>query len=78
MAKYYTRACNFHYGHLSTGTNKKYLSLNGDKNLHFSSIEIISRSSKKRISISQIQKLPKKIKIKVEQDIKKIIKKKKI
>ena len=77
MAKYYTRACNFHYGHLSTGTNKKYLSLNGDKNLHFSSIEIISRSSKKRISISQIQKLPKKIKIKVEQDIKKIIKKKK-
>lgn len=78
MVKYYTKACNFHYGHLPIKTNKKYLTLNGDKNLHFSSIEIISRKSKKRISISQIQKLPSKIKIKVEEDIKKIIKKKKI
>ena len=77
MVKYYTKACNFHYGHLPIKTNKKYLTLNGDKNLHFSSIEIISRKSKKRISISQIQKLPSKIKIKVEEDIKKIIKKKK-
>ena len=77
MVKYYTRACNFHYGHLPTKTNKKYISLNGDKNLHFSSIEIISRKSKKLISNSQIQKLPTKIKIKVEEDIKKITKKKK-
>ena len=55
---------------------KKYLTLNGNKNLHFSSIEIISRKSKKRISISQIHKITQKIKIKVKKDIKKIIKKK--
>ena len=60
MAKYYTRACNFHYGHLSTGTNKKYLTLNGNKNLHFSSIEIISRSSKKEFLLVKYKNYPKK------------------
>ena len=77
MVKYYTRACNFHYGPLPTKTKKKYLTLNGNKDLYFSSIEIISRKSKKKIPVSQIIKLPLKIKAKVKKDIKKIIKKKK-
>ena len=62
MVKYYTKACNFHYGHLPIKTNKKYLTLNGDKNLHFSSIEIISRKSKNEFLLVKYKNYPQKLK----------------
>ena len=77
MKKYYTRACNFHYGKISKilVKNKKALPLNGNKELSFSHIEILSRNSVKKININEIQKLSKYLKKKVNKDIKKIIKK---
>jgi dihydropteroate synthase len=77
MKKYYTRACNFHYGKISKilVKSKKALPLNGNKELSFSHIEILSRNSVKKININEIQKLSKYLKKKVNKDIKKIIKK---
>ena len=50
MEKYYTRVCNFYYGKLSTKLveQKKTLPLNGNKEISFNKIEIISRKSKIR------------------------------
>jgi len=79
MEKYYTRACNFYYGSLSRLKikNKLALPLNGDKNISFDKIEIISRKSEKIINLKDIKKLKKKLRNKVKKDIIKIIKKKK-
>ena len=79
MKKYYTRVCNFFYGSSSRNLikNKKTLPLNGNKDISFDHIEIISRNSKKKIHISEIKKLPKFIKKKVNQDLKMIVKKNK-
>jgi len=46
MKKYYTRACNFVYGKLSVKlvNQKKNLPLNGNKEISFSQIEIISKN----------------------------------
>ena len=53
MPRYYTRACNFYYGKKSKTlvSKKKSIPLNGNKELSFDSIEIISRKSKKKIHI---------------------------
>ncbi len=81
MKKYYTRACNFFYGSTSNELLKRRLSLPlcGDKSISFNQIEIFTRNKKKVnskiIDIQNINKLPKLIKKKVNQDIKKIIKK---
>ena len=81
MKKYYTRACNFFYGTISRDLVKKKLSLPlcGDKNISFNQIEIFTRHKKKInskiIEIKNIKKLPISIKKKVNQDLKKIIKK---
>ncbi len=52
MKKYYTRACNFYYGHESKLKVKKKLSLplNGNDFISFDKIEIITKNSKKKNS----------------------------
>ena len=78
MSRYYTRVCNFYYGNNSKilVKKKKSLPLNGYNHISFDHIEIISRKSKKIISIKEIDKLPIKIKKKVNFDLKIIQKKK--
>ena len=83
MIKYYTRACNFYYGSLSKKLikAKQTLPLCGNKEISFDQIEIFLRNknkiTSKVISIKKIQFLPKLLKIKIVQDIKKIITKRK-
>ena len=64
MTRYYTRVCNFYYGTKSKTLvkRKKSLPLNGNDQISFDKIEIISRKSKKIISLSEIYKLPTKLK----------------
>ena len=79
MKKYYTRVCNFVYGKSSFKfiNKKKGLPLNGNKEISFTKIEIISRSSRRIINLEDIKKLPSTLKNKVNNDIKIIIKKNK-
>ncbi len=80
MRNYYTRACNFYYGHQAHNLIKKKLALPlcGNKNLAFNYIEILSRDKKiKLIHIKKINTLKKKLKQIVQNDIKKIILKRK-
>ncbi len=78
MSRYYTRACNFYYGLKSKKLvkKKKSLPLNGNERVSFDKIEIISRKSKKKISITKIKDLPNFIKKKIKIDIKIITKRK--
>jgi len=78
MQGYYTRACNFYYGNQSKilVNKKKSIPLHKINEISFDHIEIITRKSKKRISINQIKKLPKNLKKKINLDIKKIKSKK--
>ena len=80
MKRYYTRACNFYYGRESKILlkNKKTISLNGNKEISFDHIEIISQKSKIKISIKEIKNLPKLIKKQIKSDLKIIRSKKKI
>ena len=79
MTRYYTRVCNFYYGTKSKTLvkRKKSLPLNGNDQISFDKIEIISRKSKKIISLSEIYKLPTKLKKKIKEEIKLITKSKK-
>ena len=79
MSRYYTRVCNFYYGAKSRALvrDKKTLPLNGINEISFNQIEIISRKSKKIISLDKISKLPIKLKKKIKNEIKLIIKRKK-
>ena len=79
MARYYTKACNFYYGKISKSLvkNKKSLPLNGNKEISFDQIELISRNSKKKIKINKLRNLPKILKKQITQDIKNITSKKK-
>ena len=78
MIKYYTRACNFFYGQDSRQLVKKKLTLPlcNDSLISFNRIELFSRNKKivknKIVDLKNIKKLPKKIKEKVIQDLKKI------
>ena len=78
MRRYYTRVCNFYYGNVSRSLvdSNKSIPLNGNKDISFDHIEIISRTSKKKISINQVKKLPNNLKKKINADIKKINSKK--
>ena len=78
MPRYYTRVCNFYYGSKSKllVKEKKTLPLNGNNEISFDKIEIISRKSKKYISIKDLNKLPKKLKKQIIEDIYIITKKK--
>ena len=52
MTRYYTRACNFYYG-LKSKTlvkKKKTLPLNGNSEISFNKIKIISKKSSKTIN----------------------------
>jgi len=79
MKKYYTRACNFYYGIRARKLikEKKALALNGNHNISFDHIEIISRDNSKIISLKNIKKLPKILKKKIKIDLKNISKRKK-
>ncbi len=79
MPKYYTRVCNFSFGKSSINKirNKKALPLNGNKLLSFESIELITKTKKKIISLDKINNLKNDIKRKIKKDLKIIIKKKK-
>jgi len=79
MLRYYTRACNFYYGKESKLLVSRKISvpLNGNKEISFDHIEIISRNFKKKISIKKVYKLPKLLKKKVNLDLKNIKSKKK-
>jgi len=81
MRKYYTRACNFYYGVNARILIKKKLALPlcGNTKIAFDYIEILSRDKKaKLINITNIKKLPIKIKKIILTDLKKITAKKKI
>ncbi len=79
MKRYYTRACNFYYGKESKNLirKKKSLPLNGKNEISFDHIEVITRTSKKKISVFNLGKLPKNLKKKIKEDLKKITKKNK-
>ena len=79
MIRYYTRACNFYYGNKSKFLvkKKKAIPLNGNNQISFDHIEIISRQSKKSISIQKLKYLPKLLQKQISLDLKNIISKKK-
>ena len=79
MLRYYTRACNFYYGSESKKLVKKKrtLPLNGNHQISFDQVELISRKSKKKISIHNLKNLTKVQKKKISWDLQKITCKKK-
>ena len=78
MPRYYTRVCNFYYGNKSKVLikKKKSLPLNGNNEISFDQIEIISRKSKKKILINGLKSLPKSQKKQVIMDLRNITSKK--
>ncbi len=83
MEKYYTRACNFHYGDKAKFLikSKKALPLCGNKNIGFDKIEIYlrknSKISSKIINIKEIKNLSYRCKKKVVKDLKNVVSKRK-
>jgi len=79
MVKYYTRACNFYSGQKSKEKVKKgsALPLGNNNFISFDTIEIITRKYKKKIHIREIKNQGHKVKKKIKEDIKLIIKRKK-
>ena len=79
MNRYYTRACNFYYGNKSKYlvNRKKTFPIHQIKEISFDHIEIITRKSKKKISIHQIKNLSNFLKKKINIDLKKIKSRKK-
>jgi dihydropteroate synthase len=74
MTRYYTRACNFYYGKESKQLVKKKqtIPLNKNENISFDQLEIISRQSKKKISIKKINSLPRLLRKQINLDLKNI------
>ncbi len=79
MSRYYTRVCNFYYGKVSKNlvVKKESIPLHQFKEISFDQIEIITRKSKKKISIHKIKDLPKTLRNKINFDLNKIKSKKK-
>ena len=79
MRRYYTRVCNFYYGKESRLllSKKKTLPLNGNKEISFDHLEIISRKSIKKISINNLKKLSRSLQKQVFIDLKNITSKNK-
>ena len=79
MPRYYTRACNFYYGNISKALvkNKKTLPLGGNNHISFDKVEIISRKTKKKLSINRLNSLSKSLKKQITFDLKIITSKKK-
>ncbi len=78
MDRYYTRACNFYFGNQSKNLvlKEKTIPLHQIKEISFDQIEIISRKSKRIISIHKIKNVSKKLREKIDKDIVKIKSKK--
>ena len=78
MSRYYTRVCNFYFGNKSKALvkEKKTLPLNGTNQISFDQIEIVSRKSKKKVSLNKVDSLPNNIKRKIKFDLNLITKKK--
>ncbi len=79
MQRYYTRVCNFYYGKQSENlvNKKKSIALHQIKDISFDHVEIITRKSKKKISINKIKNLSGTLKTKIYSDLKKVKSKKK-
>ena len=83
MKKYYTRACNFYYGSNAKLLIKKKIALPlcGNKNIAFDKVEIFTRNnnkiSTKIIGIKEVKTLDTICKKKVNQDLRKIVLKRK-
>ena len=79
MEKYYTRVCNFYYGNHSKELvrQKNSLPLNGNSNISFDHIEILSRKNKRLIHIKKLKKLSLSLQNKINKDLKLITKSKK-
>jgi dihydropteroate synthase len=79
MEKYYTRVCNFYYGSYSRKLvrKKNSLPLNGNSNISFDHIEILSRKNKKLINIKELKQLSLSLQKKIKKDLKLITKRKK-
>jgi len=84
MQKYYTRPCNFHYGNYAKKLikNKEALPLAGNNSIAFDKVEIFQRKKKEKTksayySIFKIKNFSKKKKLKINNDLKKIISKRK-
>ena len=78
MLRYYTRACNFYFGKQSKilVNKKQSIPLHQIKEISFDHVEIITRNKIRKISINKIKNLPKKLKTKINSDLKKIRSKK--
>ena len=78
MRKYYTKACNFSYNSKSKKKilKKNSLALNGNTEISFDSVEIISRYNIKKIKLKDLNKLNINLKKIIYKDIKNITKKK--
>ena len=78
MPRYYTRACNFYFGKQSKilVNKKQSIPLHQIKEISFDHVEIITRKKIRKISINKIRNLPKKLKTKINSDLKKIRSKK--
>ena len=78
MSRYYTRVCNFYYGAKSKllVKKKKTLPLHNNPEVSFDKIEIITRNSKKLVSLNEVNKLHVNLKTKVKKDLRLITKKK--
>ena len=83
MKKYYTRACNFYYGINAKLLIKKKIALPlcGNKNIAFDKVEIFTRNNDKILSkivgIKEVKTLDTLCKKKVNQDLRKIVLKRK-
>ena len=84
MRKYYTRPCNFYYGNYARELikKKKALPLGGNPNISFDKIEVFERKKRGKTinsfcDISAIKNLSKKKKIQVNEDLRRIILKRK-
>ena len=79
MKKYYTRVCNFYYGNHSKKLvrKKNSLPLNGNSNISFDHIEILSRKNKRLIHVKELKKLSLSFQKKIKKDLKLITKRKK-
>ena len=62
MRRYYTRACNFYYGSKSKSLvkEKKTLPLNGNNEISFDKIEIISMSAEQDATTAKVEDVKKK------------------
>ena len=71
MSRYYTRVCNFYYGVKSKllVKKKKTLPLHNNPEISFDKIEIITRNSKKLISLNEVNKLHVNLKTKVKKNL---------